>query len=136
MLVIAFSLKVPDRDTTKLPWAKKLSQLDTLGTAVLVPGVVCLLLALQWGGQTYAVSYPTIILTFLCIDSLQWSNGRIVALLTLTGVLLVAFVAVQIFLPKTATIPARIFKQRSIVAASWATICVGSSQYIYGKKIT
>jgi hypothetical protein len=52
------------------------------------------------------------------------------------GVLLVAFVAVQILVPKTATIPPRIFKQRSIVAACWATICVGASQYIYGRKAT
>lgn len=58
MAVIAFCLEVPDDDTTKLPWTKKLPQLDALGTVLLVPGVVCLLLALQWGGQTYAVSYP------------------------------------------------------------------------------
>ena len=56
LVVIAFCLKVPDRDTTKLPWTEKLLQLDFLGTAALIPGVVCLLLALQWGGQTYAVS--------------------------------------------------------------------------------
>lgn len=58
MVVMAFCLQVPDRDTTKLPWMKKLSQLDAPGTTFLVPGVVCLLLALQWGGQTYAVSPP------------------------------------------------------------------------------
>lgn len=56
MVVIAYCLQVPDRDSTKVPWTKKLWQLDSLGTALLVPGVVCLLLALQWGGQTYAVS--------------------------------------------------------------------------------
>ncbi|RYP24669.1 hypothetical protein DL765_000396 [Monosporascus sp. GIB2] len=59
MAVIAIYLKVPDRDTTKLPWAKKLSQLDVLGTALLIPGVVCLLLALQWGGQAYSIFLPT-----------------------------------------------------------------------------
>lgn len=58
MVTIYFFLKVPNRDTSKLPWTQKLSQLDAPGTALLVPGVVCLLLALQWGGQTYAVSYP------------------------------------------------------------------------------
>ncbi|CAM1509629.1 Fc.00g033680.m01.CDS01 [Cosmosporella sp. VM-42] len=114
MAVITFCLRVPDRDTTKLPWIKKLLQLDALGTGALIPCVVCLLMALQWGGQTYA-----------------WSNGRIVALLTVAGVLGVAFVAIQGFLPKTATIPPRIVKQRSIMAASWSTICVGASQYIY-----
>lgn len=58
MVAIFFFLKVPNRDTSKLPWTQKLSHLDATGTAFLVPGVVCLLLALQWGGQTYAVSYP------------------------------------------------------------------------------
>ena len=56
MLIVFFCLDVPDRDTTKLPWQEKLAQLDAPGTSVLVPGVVCLLLALQWGGQTYSVS--------------------------------------------------------------------------------
>lgn len=58
MAVIAFCLKVPDRDTTKLPWTQKIAQLDIPGTTVLIPGVVCFLLALQWGGNTYAVSLP------------------------------------------------------------------------------
>ncbi|MCJ1387261.1 hypothetical protein MMC18_000101 [Xylographa bjoerkii] len=114
MVVIGFCLKVPDRDTTKLPWTKKLSQLDAIGTALLVPGVACLLLALQWGGQTYS-----------------WSNGRIIALMTLTGVLLAAFVAVQILLPATATLPPRIFKRRSVVAGFWQTIFIGSGNYIF-----
>lgn len=60
MVVIYLFLEIPDREETKLPLAKKLKQLDAPGTTVLVPGVVCLLLALQWGGQTYSVSslYP------------------------------------------------------------------------------
>lgn len=57
MVAIAFFLKVSGRDTTKLPWTEKLLQLDAPGTAILIPGVVCVLLALQWGGQIYAVSY-------------------------------------------------------------------------------
>lgn len=60
MVVIYLFLEIPDREEAKLPLAKKLKQLDAPGTTVLVPGVVCLLLALQWGGQTYSVcsSYP------------------------------------------------------------------------------
>ncbi|EXJ80874.1 hypothetical protein A1O3_07161 [Capronia epimyces CBS 606.96] len=114
MVAVFFLLKVPDRDTTKLRWTQKLAQLDAPGTALLIPGVVCLLLALQWGGQKYA-----------------WSSGRIITLLTVMGVLLVAFVAAQILLPKTATIPPRLLKQRSVAAGLWTIVCVGSSQYIF-----
>ncbi|KAK4120293.1 MFS general substrate transporter [Parathielavia appendiculata] len=114
MLVIALFLKVPDRDTTKLPLRAKILQLDLVGTAVFVPGVVCLLLALQWGGPTY-----------------PWSDGRIIALLTLTGVLLVSYVAVQAIFTSTATIPGRIIKQRSIASGLWATVCIQSGNYIY-----
>lgn len=36
---------------------------DPIGTAVLIPDVICLLLALQWGGTTY-VSYQSLTATF------------------------------------------------------------------------
>ena len=58
MVAVFFFLQFPDRDSTKLPLKDKLLQLDIPGTTLLVPGVVCLLLALQWGGQTLAVSHP------------------------------------------------------------------------------
>ncbi|PYH40861.1 putative MFS aflatoxin efflux pump [Aspergillus saccharolyticus JOP 1030-1] len=114
MVFIAFCLKVLKQDTIRVPRVDKLIQLDFLGTTLLVSGVVCLILALQWGGQTYA-----------------WSNGRVVACLVPMGVLLPAFVAVQIFLPKTATLPVRILAQRSILSGFWQTLCVGSGNYIF-----
>lgn len=57
-------------------------------------------------------------------------NGRIIALLTLAGCLLLGFIACQILKPKTATIAPRIFCQRSIMAGFWSTFCVGSSMMI------
>ncbi|KAI1404519.1 putative MFS aflatoxin efflux pump [Hypoxylon fuscum] len=114
MFVIAFLLHVPDREATKIPTKAKLAQLDALGTFFLIPGVVCLLLALQWGGLTY-----------------PWGNGRIIALLTIGIALFLAFTAVQILMPKTATIPPRIFKQRSIIAGNWATICIGAHMIVF-----
>jgi MFS family permease len=56
MVFVSLLLNVPDRDSTKLPLKSKVLQLDLLGTGALMPGVVCLLLALQWGGSIYAVS--------------------------------------------------------------------------------
>ncbi|CAI7674473.1 unnamed protein product [Penicillium discolor] len=114
MVFIAFCLKIPKQDTAKVSWGEKLIQLDFFGTTLLVGGVVCLILALQWGGQTYA-----------------WSTGRVVACLALMAVLLLSFVAVQVFLPKTATLPLRIFSQRSIISGFWQTLCVGSGNYIF-----
>ncbi|KAK0635819.1 major facilitator superfamily domain-containing protein [Bombardia bombarda] len=114
MVFIALLLKVPDRASTKLPLKEKILQLDLPGTACVLPGVICLLLALQWGGSTY-----------------PWSDGRIIALLVLAGVLLIGFVLVQVYLPKTATLPPRIFKQRSIIAGVWATICIGAQMMVF-----
>lgn len=57
MVFIFFLLQVPDRPNTKIPFKDKLRQLNALGLLALLPGVVCLCLALQWGGTTYAVSF-------------------------------------------------------------------------------
>ncbi len=75
-----------------------------------LPSIVCLLLALQWGGSTYA-----------------WSNGRIIALLVLFGLLFIFFIGVQIWKQELATVPPRILRQRSIAACVWYTFCVGGS---------
>jgi hypothetical protein len=54
----------------------------------------------------------------------------VIALLTLAGVLLVGFSAVQVLLPRTATLPPRIMKQRSVAAACWATLTMNCGNYI------
>jgi MFS family permease len=56
MLIVLFFLKIPGRDTANISTKAKLAQLDIYGTALIVPGTVCLILALQWGGTTYHVS--------------------------------------------------------------------------------
>jgi MFS family permease len=57
MVFIFFLLQIPDRPSTKIPFKDKLRQLNALGLLALLPGIVCLCLALQWGGTTYAVSF-------------------------------------------------------------------------------
>ncbi|KAI0424730.1 putative MFS aflatoxin efflux pump [Xylaria sp. FL1042] len=113
LLSIATLLKVP-RPNTSLDWKTKLSQLDAVGTICLVPGVVSFLLALQWGGTTYA-----------------WNSSRIIALLTLGSVLLVLFVVVQVVMPATATVAPRIFKQRSIYTGFLAIFTIGAQFNIF-----
>jgi hypothetical protein len=50
------------------------------------------------------------------------------------GITAIAFIATQILLPRTATLPPRIFKHRSIIVGAWATTWVGSSMYIFSKS--
>ncbi|EXF78975.1 major facilitator superfamily transporter [Colletotrichum fioriniae PJ7] len=113
LVVIAFVMKPPEQNLGESSLWDKLKQLDFAGTSVFIPGVVCLLLALQWGGVEYA-----------------WSNGRIIALLVLAVVLLLSFIAIQILLPNTATVPPRIIRQRSIAFAAWAAFSLGGQMML------
>lgn len=90
--------KKAEKNQTTL--SQKFKKLDPLGTVLFLPSVVCLLLALQWGGTTYT-----------------WSNWRIILLLVLFPVLFLSFLAVQIRTPDTATLPMRILTQRTIASA-------------------
>ncbi|KAF1349179.1 major facilitator superfamily domain-containing protein [Delphinella strobiligena] len=114
LVAIYFFLNIPEQEETKQPLKSKLKQLDAPGLILSVPGIVALVLALQWGGQTYA-----------------WGSERVVALLVVAGVLLLAFGAVQVWLPATATLPPRIFKSRSVTAALWNTLCINCGNYVF-----
>ncbi|TVY80635.1 Rubrofusarin-specific efflux pump aurT [Lachnellula suecica] len=114
MVFIFFLLSVPDRPNTSIPLKDKVRQLNGLGMLALLPGVVCLCLALQWGGITYS-----------------WSGGRIIALLVLAFVLLIVFALIQIWKPEQATVPPRIFIQRSIASGFWVNCCIGAHQNIF-----
>jgi hypothetical protein len=75
-----------------------------------LPRIVCLLLALQWGGATH-----------------NWSNARIIVLLVPSGVIFVAFIFVQRWKGENATILGHIFLNRSIIADAWFSFCNGGS---------
>lgn len=113
MVILMFILKPTEPSQKGLTIKQQLQQLDLLGEFFLLPCIICLLLALQWGGSTY-----------------PFSDGRIIALFVLFGVLFIAFGAVQLRKPETATIPKRIIMDRSMLAAMWFTFCVASSMML------
>lgn len=80
---------------------------------IFIPAIVCLLLALQWGGSKY-----------------PWGSGRIIALLVLFAVLMSIFIRIQIWKQDQGTVPPRILKQRTIMTGSWFALCLGSSFFI------
>lgn len=141
LVAIFFFMNIPAQEETKLPLKSKLKQLDGPGLILSVPGIVCLILALQWGGQTYAVSdvpleRTVMVPSLLCITDkpYQWNDGRIIALFIVAGVLLLAFAATQVLLPDTATLPPRLFRSRSVLAALWNTLCVNCGNYVISKN--
>ncbi|KZO90450.1 major facilitator superfamily transporter [Calocera viscosa TUFC12733] len=96
-------------------WKDTFIDMDPVGTALFIPAVVCLLLALQWGGAVYA-----------------WSNARIIVLLVLFVLLTIGFAVVQ-FINRhhlSTTIPAQMITQRTIAAGTWFTFCVGASFFL------
>lgn len=102
MLVTIFVLKIPDQklDSPAKGWYGKVKQLDPIGNLVFLPAIICLVLALQWGGVDYS-----------------WKNVRIIVLIVLSVVLVAFFIAVQIWKGDAATIPPRIFRNRNVFAS-------------------
>ena len=104
------NLDEEERESENLSIRQKIERLDPIGTACFLPAIVCLLLALQWGGTTYA-----------------WNNARIIVLWVLFGVLTLAFLAVQVWKGENATIPPRIAKYRSVSASTWFAFWISAS---------
>ncbi|KAH8652595.1 major facilitator superfamily domain-containing protein [Tricladium varicosporioides] len=114
VLGIIFFLKPPEKaDQRSLGYRVRLRKLDPIGTVVFIPGIVCLLIALQWGGTKY-----------------PWSDARVVALLVIFAVLITVFVMLQVYNKENATVPTHIISQRSMAFGSWYTFSLSSSFFI------
>jgi hypothetical protein len=113
-VVIIFFFHSPTRKAeTKVPFRERAHQLDLIGTSLFIVDIVVCLLALQWGGSSYA-----------------WSNWRIILCLTLFGVLTVIFVIIQYFMKEHGTIPFNIIGRRSVASACWFAFCLGGTFFV------
>ena len=112
LLLHTFFLHIPKENLQRKPTTlkEKITRLDPIGTFFFLPAVICLLLALQWGGLTY-----------------QWSDARIIALLVLFAVCFVAFLGIQKWKGENATVPGYIFLNRSILAGCWFSFFIGGA---------
>lgn len=98
MAQIWFTLrKPPPPAKAGLSAVQKIRQMDIPGTVFLMGSIVCLLLALQWGGTTYS-----------------WSDSRVFGCLIGFGLLLAVFLFLQFRDQVNCTIPLYIFKCRSV----------------------
>ncbi|KAI1290513.1 MFS general substrate transporter [Xylaria venustula] len=107
-------VRTEQRQQVQETFMERLMRFDPIGTLIFIPAIVSLLLALQWGGTTY-----------------PWSNGRIIALFVVFGVLLIIFLYVQWRQQENATVPPRIFRQRTVMAGSFFAFTVGSAFFLF-----
>lgn len=114
VLLVFLTPKSPPPVKPADSWLGKVNQLDPLGFSLIGPAIICMLFAIQWGGVKYA-----------------WSDGRIIVLFVVFGLLALAFIASQIWRQEKATIPPHIFLQRSIWVGSIAMIGIGSCLVMY-----
>lgn len=99
--VLLFLQKLPPPPRAALSFKQKVQEVDLFGLGVFIPTIVCLLLAITFGGGTYS-----------------WSNWRVILLFVLSGLLFAGFVALQIWQGDRATVPPSVAKQRTIWACS------------------
>ncbi|EPS44955.1 hypothetical protein H072_993 [Dactylellina haptotyla CBS 200.50] len=98
---VLFFFKPPERKATNLTVKERIGKMDILGAFFLICAIVCLLLALQWGGFTYS-----------------WSNSKVWGCILGFGLLIIIFIYIQFREQDNATIPPRIFlHNRTVLAA-------------------
>ena len=100
MIATLLFLHIKSPKLEKLTVLAQIRRLDPIGIFFFVPSIVCLILALQWGGSTY-----------------PWSAPRIIGLFVGFAILFIIFVIVEVLTPETAMAPARIVLQRSIAGS-------------------
>jgi hypothetical protein len=103
ILALVLMFHPPTRKIECDPLKEKIRRLDLTGAAIFIPGVIMILMALQWGGVTH-----------------PWNSPRIIGLFVGGGILLVLFTAWQWRTGDMAMIPPAVFTQRSVF---WACLC-------------
>ncbi|MFC3494178.1 MDR family MFS transporter [Glycomyces rhizosphaerae] len=95
----------------KHPIPTRLHKVDYLGAGLLVPAIVCLLLAITWGGQDYA-----------------WSSPVVIGLLAAAAVLAVLFIRVETRAEEP-LLPLRMFKQGTFSLAAVIALVFGIAMF-------
>lgn len=97
-LLVFFRVESPKRD--KSSFFTTVKQFDPVGVLLFMPSIVCLLLALEWGGSTSS-----------------WSEPKVIGLLVAFAALFILFVTNEALTPATAMTPTRVVLNRSIAGS-------------------
>lgn len=105
LILVFFAIEGPG---SNINMSNGLANVDFIGMFLWTSGVVCLVLALSWGGTTYA-----------------WKSTPIITLLCISGFLLLSFTLFETKFSKDPIIPRGIFANRSTILILIAAFCYG-----------
>lgn len=114
LILIFLRLRNTRNQDRNLYLKEKFQNMDIVGTITFIGSICCLILALQWGGQT-----------------MPWSSAKVIALFITAGILAIIFGYIQWRLGDRAIIPLRILRQRSILSGSTFLFFFGMLNYVY-----
>ena len=103
----------PVRPSEQKPIFERIKTLDLIGALLFTPSIIMVLMALQWGGNTYA-----------------WHSATIIGLFCGFGGLIMVFVAWQLYKGQEAMIPLHFLTRRTIVATSLTSSFCFSSLFV------
>ncbi|TVY44502.1 Efflux pump [Lachnellula subtilissima] len=114
IVTVAIFFKPPKRLANNMTVKQKILEIDLLGALLLICSIVCLLLALQWGGTTY-----------------PWKNSKVWGCIVGFVLIIILFVAQQFRRGDRATIPPRIFGQRTVLFSSLYSCFLSMGLYVH-----
>jgi len=96
-IIVLLFFRIKSAATENASLLEKLKGLDGLGFILFASSMTMLLLALQWGGVTYA-----------------WNSSVVIGLFVGFGVVMTLFIAWQLYLKDTALIPPKLFANKNV----------------------
>lgn len=112
---ILIAISLPNlRQSENATFRQKIKELDLLGTLLFFPAMTSLFMALTWAGTRYS-----------------WNSPVIVSLLCVFVVLLIVFAIEQWLMQDVATLPPRLFKNRSVLAGALFSMCCNGAMNVF-----
>ena len=114
IILIALFFKTPTQaTTTKAHWKEKILQMDPLGIALVMGGIVSFILALENGGQKES-----------------WNSSTVIGLLIGFVLILIVFIAWEIYNGERSMLPPRLLRRRTLWQPSGFMFFFAASYFV------
>ncbi|KAK4215600.1 putative major facilitator superfamily transporter [Rhypophila decipiens] len=110
VVAVVFFIHTPPTQESGESWLSKLKKLDYLGIILLIPGISCFVIALEFGSSSHG-----------------WNAVSTIGLFVASGVLTISFAASQAWMGDKVLLPPRIVTNRTIWSCSVFTVLLESA---------